>query len=87
MACEALSYSRVDAVTWARVKETIEREYGIAIAADEGQESKRGFTLRWSYEPEQATLEIQCLEKPFITPCAVVNGYINSAAAKSGVGQ
>src|SRR4051795_4594736 len=85
VACDPLSYSGVDELQWASLKETIGREYGISIDSARGEASKRGFTLKWAYEPGEETLEIQCLQKPFITPCAVVNSYINSAAEKSGL--
>ena len=85
MACDPLSYSGVDASSFASLKETIEREYGIRIDSDEGEAAQRGFTLKWAYEPAAQTLEIQCLEKPFIAPCSVVNDYINRAAEKAGL--
>ena len=85
MACDPLSYSGVDAVQWASVKEMIEGQYGIPIDSEQGEAAARGFKLRWAYEPDEETLEIQCLDKPFITPCAVVNGYIGSVAAKAGL--
>src|SRR4051794_33545304 len=85
MACDPLSYSGVDASMWASITERIESEYGIRIDSERGEASKRGFKLKWAYEPGEATLEIQCLDKPFITPCAVVNSYINGVAKKSGL--
>jgi hypothetical protein len=85
MACDPLSYSGVDASKWATVKETIESQYGIPIDSDNGEANARGFTLKWRYEPAEEALEIQCLEKPFITPCAVVNSYINGLAQKAGL--
>ena len=85
MACDPLSYSGVDPSKWASVKETVEREYGIQIDGDRGEASKRGFTLKWTYEAGEETLQLQCLDKPFITPCKVINSYINGAAEKSGL--
>jgi len=41
--------------------------------------------LRWNYDAEAQTLEIQCLSKPFVVPCAVVNGRINALAKDCGV--
>ena len=85
MACDPLSYADVDAEKWASIKEMIEGQYGMAIDSENGEASARGFTLRWAYEADEETLEIQCLDKPFITPCAVVNSYINGVAAKAGL--
>ena len=86
MACEALSFSGVDPSLWAGLKHEIETRYGITIDSERGQDSSRGFTVRWDYDADQESLEIQCLEKPLIAPCSVVNGYISSAAQKVGLG-
>ena len=85
MACDPLSFSGVDPSMWAKLKQEIEDKYGIAIDSENGQGSSRGFTVRWDYEPDEGLLEIQCLGKPFVAPCSVVNGYIKSAAEKSGL--
>jgi len=85
VACDPLSYSGVDASIWASLRETIEQQYGIRVDSDDGEASQRGFTLKWVYDPGAQTLEIQCLDKPFIAPCSVVNDYINGAAEKAGV--
>ena len=85
MACDPLSYSGVDASKWARVRDTVEREYGIRIESNRGDASKRGFTLKWTYEPGEETLRLQCLKKPFLTPCRVINSYITGAAQRSGL--
>jgi hypothetical protein len=85
MACDPLTFSGVDAPKWACAKDTVSREYGIRIESDRGEASKRGFTLRWTYEAGQQTLQIQCSKKPFLVPCGVVNNRINDAAAKCGI--
>jgi len=41
--------------------------------------------LRWNYDADAQTLEIRCLSKPFVVPCAVVNGRINALAKDCGV--
>jgi hypothetical protein len=86
MACDPLRFSGVDASQWASLKQHIESQYGIPIDPDEGQGSSRGFTVRWAYDAASGDLEIQCLGKPFIVPCSVVNSYISSAAKESGLG-
>ena len=85
MPCDALRFSGVDASQWAQAKETISSAYGLQIDAEEGEQSKSGFTLRWSYDPDAQTLEIQCLQKPFLVPCGVVNGRIGSLAEQCGM--
>jgi hypothetical protein len=86
MACDPLSFAGVDASQWASLKQAIEGQYGMPIDSEDGQGSSRGFTVRWTYDAAEGLLEIQCLGKPFVVPCSVVNGYIKSAAQKSGLG-
>jgi hypothetical protein len=84
VACDPLSYSGVDASKWASLKDTVSREYGIRIASDRGNASKRGFRLKWAYEPSAQALRIQCLSKPFFVPCGTVNTRIERAAEDLG---
>jgi hypothetical protein len=86
MACDPVSYAGVDSLKWECAKEVVKREYGIGIDSDQGEASERGFTLRWSYDASAQELEIQCMKKPFVVPCGMVNGRINDTAAKCGIG-
>jgi hypothetical protein len=85
MACDPLTYSGVNASKWACAKDVVSREYGIRIDSDRGEASKRGFTLKWTYEAGEQTLQIECSKKPFLVPCGVVNDRINAAADKCGI--
>jgi hypothetical protein len=85
MACDALNFTGVDAERWAAAKETINGKYGIDIETENGEKSRSGFKLRWDYDPVAQTLEIQCLDKPFVFPCGVVNGQIASLADDAGM--
>jgi hypothetical protein len=82
LACDQLTYVSVDASAWVRVKHAVGDEYGITIESDSGEASSRGFTLRWSYVASEQTLEVQCLQKPFLVPCSVVNKRIEDTAAR-----
>src|SRR5256885_697312 len=70
MACDALRFSGVDASKWDRAKDTISKEYGMSVESENGEGSKSGFTLAWTYDSSARTLEIQCRDKPFVVPCA-----------------
>ena len=85
MPCDTLTYSDVDGTMWACAKEMAGREYGIRIEADQGEASRRGFTLKWTYEASEATLQIQCSRKPFFVSCDKVNNRIKGAAEKCGL--
>jgi hypothetical protein len=85
MACDPLRFSGVGREQWDAARETISHEYGLHIESEQGEESKSRFRLRWAYDPDARTLEIQCLDKPFVFPCGVVNGRINALAKDCGV--
>jgi hypothetical protein len=85
VACDPLKYSGVDASKWEEARQTISSEYGINVDSEQGQDSKSGFTLTWTYDSSAQTLEIQCLEKPFIVPCGVISTRIGALAEKCGM--
>jgi hypothetical protein len=80
VACDQLLYAGVDASKWASVKEAVGRAYGMTIDSERGEAAKRGFTLKWTYDPSGQTLQIQCSKKPFIVPCSKVNDRIKQLA-------
>ena len=82
LACDPLRYAGVDASKWAQTKDLVDSEYGIRIESDSGEASKKGFTLKWTYNPSEQTLQIQCSDKPFLVPCGVVNDRIKGMAEK-----
>jgi hypothetical protein len=82
VACDPLRYAGVDASKWAQTKDLVDREYGIRIESDSGEAGKKGFTLKWTYNPGEQTLQIQCSDKPFLVPCGVVNDRIKGMAEK-----
>jgi hypothetical protein len=82
VACDLLRYAGVDASKWAQAKDLVDGEYGIRIESDSGEASKKGFTLKWTYNPSEQTLQIQCSKKQFMVPCRVVNNRIKGMAEK-----
>ena len=51
---------------------------GLALSGTQGEASKDGFTVTWSYDSGAQVLEIQCVSAPFLVPCSVINGKIHS---------
>jgi len=49
---------------------------GITINSNQGQDSKNGVTISWAFDPVAQTLDLQCLDKPFILPCGTITGRI-----------
>lgn len=85
MPCDPQHFTGVGTNEWNAARETISREYGLHIEAERGEDSKSGFRLSWRYDPDAKTLEIQCLDKPRLIPCGIVNGRINALARNCGV--
>jgi hypothetical protein len=52
---------------------------GITIDSDQGQQSKNGVTVAWTFDPAAQTLEMECLGKPFFVSCETINGKIQEA--------
>ena len=52
------------------------RASGIAINGNSGSAVKDGITVRWLYDADAETLELQCMDLPFFIPCAVVMAKI-----------
>jgi hypothetical protein len=50
---------------------------GIKIDQNEGQLSQDGITVRWKFDPDEHTLDIQCLDAPFFLSCGTINGKIH----------
>jgi len=80
VACDQLLYADVDGSKWARVKDAVGRAYGMTIDSERGQAARRGFTLKWTYDPTAQTLQIQCSKKPFFVSCRKVNDRIKHMA-------
>jgi hypothetical protein len=85
MACDTLHYSGVDNAKWNAAREAVSREYGMDIGSEQGEDSKKGFRLRWSYDAQAQTLEIQCIDKPRLIPCGIVSNRINALADGCGI--
>ena len=82
MACDPVSFSGVDSSKWECARDVVARDYGIRIDSDQGEASESGFTLKWSYDANARTLQIQCTDKPFLVPCGMVSSRIKDTAAK-----
>lgn len=84
-ACQAQSFSGVDAHKWTCIKDNVRERYGFAIGTDNGTASESGFTFTWSYDSAAQKLEVQCADSPFWAPCSTINGQIQDIVRKCGV--
>jgi len=54
---------------------------GIVISGNEGQASKDGITIRWNFDSVNQTIEVQCIDAPFLLPCGIINSNIQNLLA------
>ncbi len=52
--------------------------WGITISSTEGQSSKDGITVRWKFDLASQTLELQCLDYPFLLSCGLISNMIHN---------
>jgi hypothetical protein len=85
MACDPLLFSGVDASTLETIKDSLRTAYGVRVDSDRGEQTVRGFTFEWAYDASAQTLRIECLHKPLVVPCGLINSRIEELARKNGV--
>jgi hypothetical protein len=85
MACDPLLFSGVDAPALARIKDALREAYHVRVDSDRGEQTVRGFTFEWAYDADEQTLRIECLHKPLVVPCGLINSRIDELARKNGV--
>jgi hypothetical protein len=50
---------------------------GIDIAGNNGNATRDGIEINWSYDPVGQTLSIQCTSAPFFVSCGSINSKIH----------
>ena len=78
--CPVQTFSNISPEKWIALKEKAAQN-GITLNTDMGQIAQRGFTFSWQYDSVSGTLTIQCLDHPFLIPCATIDSKINEIAA------
>ncbi len=74
-ACDKLSFNDITPAVWQRAIAAA-AEYGVAVTANAGDGTARGFTVAWNYEPVAQTVSLQCTDSPFWAPCGVINNKL-----------
>ena len=78
MACDALVFEGFTRERFNLIEQKV-AEFGFRLPGDSGQESQKGFTLRWDFDEAAGTLTLQCLASPFFMPCSMVNEKLRQA--------
>ncbi|HLH36012.1 MAG TPA: hypothetical protein VKX41_15170 [Alloacidobacterium sp.] len=55
-------------VNWETLKAAVKEKTGIDITSDAGLASSRGITLRWAYDAQAQTLEVQLMDRKWYDP-------------------
>ncbi len=86
--CAALVFEDITPEVWGHIVQAMGED--VATVADSGKAVQMGVTIAWNREPEAARLTIQCLDKPFIVSCAMVEshvkGMVQAGLLKAGSG-
>jgi hypothetical protein len=79
MACDPQTFDQISPQVWTLMQSEVQSRLGMTITSNSGQESAKGFTVGWTYDPAAQALTITCLDKPFFVPCGVINAQIAKA--------
>ncbi len=77
-ACNEQVFNGITPARWECIRQAMQGRTGVALDTDSGTASKSGFTMRWNFDPPTQILTVQCLEKPFIIPCSVIESALAS---------
>jgi hypothetical protein len=75
-ACNEQVFNGITPARWECIRQAMQGRTGVSLATDTGTASKSGFTMRWNFDPLAQVLTVQCLEKPFIVPCSVIESTL-----------
>ena len=75
-ACASQGFDGITSTVWTCIVQQV-ASYGITISGNSGEQTKDGFTVRWDYDPNAQTLQIQCMDSPWWAPCSTINGKIH----------
>ena len=87
-ACAALVFQDITPEVWGHIVQALGED--VATVADSGTAVQMGVTISWNRDADAAQLTIQCLAKPFIVSCAMVEshvkGMVQAGLLKAGSG-
>ena len=86
--CAALVFENITPEVWGHIVRAMGDD--VATVADSGTAVQMGVTIAWNRDPDAEQLTIQCLDKPFIVSCAMVEshvkGMVQAGLLKAGSG-
>ena len=73
-ACAELVFENITPEVWGHIVQALGED--VATVADSGTAVQMGVTISWNRDPDAGQLTIQCLAKPFIVSCAMVESHV-----------
>jgi hypothetical protein len=80
--CDAQIFSSITRERWVGMQSKA-LQIGVELVGDSGRASQKGFRFSWNYDEDLQTLTIQCLDRPFFAPPALVNSKLKELVANS----
>ncbi len=80
--CDPVIFPNIRPALWASI-ETQVRAAGIDVEHDQGVAHVGPTDIQWDYEPSTQSLTVQCLHKPWIASCGMVNQKITDLFQKA----
>ena len=75
--CSQQTFNGVTQARWDCIKTAVQTRTGVVITTDSGTAKQGEFSINWNFDAATEVLTIQCMEKPFILPCAAIESTIN----------
>jgi len=76
--CDAHTFNGVTPEEFACIARKAEQESGLTLSGNNGSALAPGISVNWNFDPASYTLTIQCMDKPFLLPCATINSQIRN---------
>jgi hypothetical protein len=84
-ACDKLTFTNVDQTKFDCVAKAVNAKTGVPINGPTGTTSQGGYTVTWTFNAQQRSLTIQCLDSPGGVPCWGINRKIKGLCKDCGV--
>ena len=83
--CGRLNFTNVSQSVFECIRATVNSDYNIEMPDQpSGTVSTKGFTVSWSFDFDNGNGWVECTDSPFLVPCSVINGQIQSIVTGCG---
>jgi hypothetical protein len=75
--CAKQVFSGITPAKFVCICQQITAKYGVTLSGDNGQETKSGFTIAWTFGRTTGEFDVQCLDSPIFISCGLINQAIH----------